>query len=81
MTQKSELRSEYRTLVVPHNTIGGDVMGFFAVIGIIAIVIIIGLFLLGGAGLLVDGLIKLVIGVVVLLVLVFAFRGCAAVIF
>lgn len=49
----------------------------FTIIGILAVIAVIGfLILLVGQGLL-EGAIKLILGIVILVVLIFAFRGCA----
>lgn len=49
----------------------------FTIIGILAVIAVIGcLILLVGQGLL-EGAIKLILGIVILVVLIFALRGCA----
>lgn len=49
----------------------------FAVIGVLAVIAVIGLLIWITGGAILEGASKLIIGIVFLIILIFAFRGCA----
>lgn len=49
----------------------------FAVIGVLAVIMIIGFIVMAVGGSIFEGALKLIVGIVVLIILIFALRGCA----